>query len=213
MRFKKLATLAVTAAMVSGMFGFGQAQASETKGWAKTYINVLKKMDAKEKKDKNIKYDLIYVDNDKVPELVISRFGYWVSLYTIYNGKAVAVLDHAAYGAMGNAGYEYIAKKNTIFNSNSDFAGAEYYQFYGKISKGKLVNRNKKELVIKHYKDKNGNGMPDQNEYVDNALYYYGDKQVSKATFDKYTVSGTKTFINGKISYSKIIKKIKKAAK
>lgn len=213
MRIKKFAALALTAVMVSGMFGIGQVQAGEKKDWAKTYTSILKKMDKKEKKDKNITYDLIYVDQDDIPELVISRFGYWASLYTIYNGKAMPVLDHAVYGAMGNVGYEYIKKKNVIYNSNADYAGAEYYQFYGKISKGKLVNRNKDELCIKHYKDRNNNGMPDQNEYVDDALYYYGNKQVSKATFDKYTVKGTKKFIKGNISYSKMLKKLKKAAK
>lgn len=210
MRFKKFSALVLTAVMVSGMFGIGQVQASETKDWAKIYLKTLKTMD---KNDKKISYDLIYVDNDDIPELVVGMNSYWVSVYTIYKGKAVPALDHLGYGAMGNAGYSYIAKKNVIYNSNSDFAGAEYYQFYGKISKGKLVNRNKKELCIKHYKDRNGNGMPDQNEYVDNPLYYYGKKQVSKATFDKYTVSGTKKYIQGKLTYSQIFKKIKKAAK
>ena len=215
MNIKKISALVLTSVILSGVVGLKPApvQASEKNAWATEYVKVLKKLDKKDKKDKNITYDLIYVDGDKTPELVISRFGYWVSLYTIYNGKAVAVMDQAVYGAMGNTGYDYIKKKNVIHNSNADFAGAEYYNFYGKISKGKLVDRNKEELCIKHYVDKNKNGMPDQNEYTDKSLYYYGKKQVSKATYEKYTVKGKLEMIMGKISYSKMLKKLNKAAK
>jgi len=215
MNIKRISAIVLTSVILSGAVGLKPApvQASEKNAWATEYLKVLKKMDKKEKKDKNITYDLIYVDGDKVPELVVSRFGYWVSLYTINNGKSVPVMDHYVYGAMGNAGYSYIKKKNVIYNTNADYAGAERYNYYLKISKGKLVDRNKEPLCIKYYTDKNKNGMPDQNEYTDKALYYYGKKRISKATYDKYTVKGKLEMIKGKVSYSKMIKKLNKAAK
>jgi hypothetical protein len=88
-----------------------------------------------------------------------------------------------------------------------------YYYFYGKISKGKLVNRNTKSLCEQYYIDKNKNGMPDQNEdYISNPLYFYGSKRVSKAAYEKHTVKGSYRLIKGKISYADMVKKLKKSA-
>ncbi|MCM1124759.1 MAG: hypothetical protein NC416_19465, partial [Eubacterium sp.] len=69
-------------------------------------------------------YDLIYVDEDEIPELVSGLNGYYVNLYTYEDGTLYKLMDDWAYGAMGNAGYEYAPGDNSIRNYNADYAGA-----------------------------------------------------------------------------------------
>ena len=48
-------------------------------------------------------YGLIHVDDDGIPELAAGVNGYYTSLYTWKDGKLYALMEHWAYGAMGNA--------------------------------------------------------------------------------------------------------------
>ena len=203
MNLKRLPALALTAVIALGTFS--PVQAAEKNAWAKAYLKVLEDL---EYKDKYTSYDLIYVDNDNVPELVAGQDGYWINLYTFYKGKAVPVLKQAAYG------YEYIKKKNVIHRSvpDYDYNGAVYDVYYGKISKGKLTDRNKKDLTVRYFVDKNKNGRFEAEEYTSNPSYYYGKQKVSKKNFDKHTVKGSLKQIKGKVSYDNIVKKLKKKA-
>lgn len=81
-------------------------------------------------------FEVIYVDNDDIPELVC--FNGWAhldnsTLYTVYNNKAVKVGEFGAYGSMA-----YAKKKNRIFGytglEENDKLEAKYTYM---ISKGK----------------------------------------------------------------------------
>lgn len=65
--------------------------------------------------DANLTCDLIYVDDDDIPELAVGYTGYWVSMYTYHDGKVSTLMDRWAYGAMGNVGYEYIPRGNRSY--------------------------------------------------------------------------------------------------
>lgn len=70
-------------------------------------------------------YDLIYVDKDSIPELVMDDYGYYISLYTYTEeGRVVRVMDQWPYGAWGNIGYQYLPHGNRIYNRDSDQGGA-----------------------------------------------------------------------------------------
>lgn len=110
-----------------------------------------------------IEYDLIDFDGDDIPELVAGVEGYYVSLYTYHDGKIYTLMDSWAYGAMGNAGYEYCPAKNSLRNYNSDYAGAVLYTTYmtigDKYSLDMVV-----QIVLYNFDDANGNGVPDESE-------------------------------------------------
>jgi len=72
----------------------------------------------------NLKYDLIYFDNDNIPELVVDNSSYWLSMYSYKGDKMYPLMDKWSYGAAGNVGYDYAEKKGIIYNFNQDYAGA-----------------------------------------------------------------------------------------
>lgn len=189
-----------------------------TKKWATAYMKVVKKMNKASKNEKTstyydgtYKYDLIYFNNDKIPELVVGVDGYWVSMYTYdkKTNKVYTLMDQWSYGVGGNTGYSYIPKKNYLENWNSDYAGALRYVYTAKMQNNKLVDRNKKSLSISYFNDKNGNGYPDSEEYTNKPQYYYGKKKVSAKKFNSYLKSGQKKMIQGTMSFSAMKKTLK----
>ena len=194
----------------------------DSKKWAAAYLEIVKKLN---KQDSNSKasvssdfwnqpytYDLIYFNNDNVPELVAGLDGYWVSMYTYdkKQDKVYQVMDEWGYGAMGNAGYEYLPKKNFLRNYNSDYAGAIRCVYCGKMKNHKMESRYPKELKEMYFKDKNKNGIPDEGEYTEQASYYYGSKKISKKKFNSYIKqSGKFKAITGTMVFKEIRKKLR----
>lgn len=68
-------------------------------------------------------YNLIYFDEDDTPELVAGISGYFMSLYTYHEGTVYCLANDWGYGAFGNAGYEYVPRKNSLRNFDADNAG------------------------------------------------------------------------------------------
>lgn len=222
MRKKKIAAITMVLLMMLTL-GFtnlasvkASTEKSTSKKWAAAYMKIIKKLNKEDKaREKNpyvsndsYTYDLIYFNNDSIPELVVSLPGYWVSMYTYDKSKSkvYTVMDQWAYGAGGNAGYSYLPKKNVLSNMNSDYAGAVQYVYYGKMKKHKIVSRYPKELKIQYFKDKNKNGYPDEDEYTEKPYYFYGEKQISKKKFKSYEISGKYKDIIGSVSYKKMKK-------
>lgn len=69
-------------------------------------------------------FDLIYFDEDDIPELTVGVNGYYISMYTYDDGTLYRVMDQWGYGAMGNPGYDYSPGKNSLRNYDADMAGA-----------------------------------------------------------------------------------------
>lgn len=115
-------------------------------------------------------YDLIYFDEDEIPELVTGVEGYYVSLYTYHDGKVYILMDSWGYGAMGNAGYEYSPHKNSLRNYNADFAGLIMYTTYMTIG-----SQYSMDMVVQietlNFDDADGDGYPDESE-INNDDYY-----------------------------------------
>ncbi|MBR1853290.1 MAG: hypothetical protein IJ794_09150 [Lachnospiraceae bacterium] len=121
--------------------------------WGKAYADIIDQA-AQEDENQENNYGWIYFDEDDVPELVIGRTGYYVSLYTYRNGTVYTLMDHWAYGAAGNTGYEFLPKKNLLRNYNTDHAGLVLYTSYMEMN-------DTPELVEKYYlktayEDENG---------------------------------------------------------
>ena len=119
--------------------------------------------------------DLIYINDDDIPELAVGYTGYWVGMYTYHDGKVYRLMDDWAYGAMGNAGYEYIPKGNRLRNYNNDYAGLILYTTYMTIS-NQYTLEIVTQIVTYNFDDVNENGMPDEDEM--DSVGYYGANYV-----------------------------------
>ncbi|SER05805.1 Putative cell wall binding repeat-containing protein [Lachnospiraceae bacterium NE2001] len=109
--------------------------------WVNAYKDVINDYETKNNDNNKyykVRYALIYVDGDDIPELVCCKTGSKVSLYTYYNNKAVCVMDNWAFGAGGNSGYNYGEKTGYVSNGNSDMAGSLHYTTYWKLENGEL---------------------------------------------------------------------------
>lgn len=115
-------------------------------------------------------YDLVYFDSDETPELVAGAAGFYTSLYTYSRGSVYTLMDRWVYGAMGNAGYEFSPRKNSLRNYNSDYAGAILYTTYMAVS-GQYTMDVVSEIVTYNFDDVNGNGIPDPDEEGSLGLY------------------------------------------
>ncbi len=117
-----------------------------------------------------MEYNLIYVDEDDIPELAAGISGYYVSLYTYHEGTVHTLMDQWGYGAMGNVGYEYSPRKNSLRNYNTDYAGAILYTTYMTIGSSYSIDI-EASLVTYNFDDVNENGMPDEDEMGSMGLY------------------------------------------
>lgn len=159
--------------------------------------------------DYNLKYDLIYVDDDEIPELVSGHPGYVVSLYTYRDGTLYTLMDTWPYGAFGNSGYAYAPGKNSLRNYDADHAGAIMYTTYMTISEDYSLEI-VAEIVDYQFDDINGNGVPDEGEWdsddYEGASYIYVDNELLPISDEEYAAYdlGDYEYFVGEISYDEL---------
>ena len=172
------------------------AEAPSLSGYKAAYLETCKSLASTD--GDGVKFSLVYIDGDDVPELAAGNDGYWVSLFTYADGKVYTVMDHAPYGAMGNAGYDYLPGHNCIHNSNADFAGMIRYETYMKINENHELETFR-VIQANYFDDKNGNRDVDEDEmdtYTGDGRFFIGDKEITAEEFAEYQ-KGDYLFING----------------
>lgn len=145
-------------------------------------------------------YDLIYFDEDEIPELVAGDSGYFTSLYTYNDGKLYTLMDSWPYGAMGNLGYEYSPRKNSLRNYNNDYAGAVTYTTYMTVGPQYSMDT-VVQIETYNFDDANGNGIPDENEQDSMGVYntsYIEGVEVTTEECNSYD-AGNYEYIEGKM--------------
>ena len=152
--------------------------------------------------DENFLYDLIYVDEDEIPELVSGKRGYYVNLYTYHDGTLYTLMYDWGYGAMGNAGYEYAPRENSLRNYNADQAGAIMHTYYMCINEQHAIET---PVWIESYNfvDSNGNGWLDEEEtYGEGEVYINGEKASEEEIADVYAFydMGEYQYIEGRMT-------------
>lgn len=145
-------------------------------------------------------YDLIYVDEDEVPELVTGLEGYYVNLYTYQDGTVYTLMNQWGYGAMGNTGYMYAPGKNSLRNYNTDLAGAILHTYYMKINENHEIET---PMWIECYNfvDSNGNGTFDEGEEGEGKVSVNGEEASEEevaAAYDAYDM-GDYQYIEGRM--------------
>lgn len=174
--------------------------------------------------NEDLRYNLVYIDNDDIPELVVDRTGYELSVYKFSKGIAQPVIEEWGYGAFGNHGYDYAPKKNCIRNYNSDYAGAIMYTSYASIhDNGEVVADY--EVKTMNFKDLDGDGYPsteeleasDESDWEGNSEYSCDISVLSddeteadiKAKIDTFESTYEFTGLYGEYSYEELVSKLK----
>ena len=157
-------------------------------------------------------FNLIYFDDDDLPELVTNANNSFINLYTYSDGEVIQICDEWSYGAWGNGGYDFIEKKGIISWSDSDYAGALHWSNYLQWNPGirDFEDLYDEPLRMQFFEDKNGNGEPDDDEYLsdDTVLYYYGDRQITEEEFESYDPEGDYGSLTGSMTYEEVLDKL-----
>lgn len=158
-----------------------------------------------ENSDYEYKYDLIYINSDDIPELVIQKIAY-LSIYTYNDGNMYTLLQ-GPLGAMGINGYLYCPKMNSLKYSDADMAGAIKYTTYTKINDNfELEATNIYTEYL--FNDANGNLMPEEDEVIlDEPIFYIDDKEVTEEEAKAFDV-GEYEYIYGKMTIDEIYAKL-----
>lgn len=196
---------------VSGIRGYlsGGKKNGEFSGYEEAYEAVGKLYDLESEGE--AEYGLIYFDEDDTPELAAGITGYQTSLYSFRDGYLYNLMDHWGYGAMGNAGYEYCPRQNSLRNYNTDYAGAVSYTTYMTMNSNFSLET---VAVVETYNfdDVNGNGVPDEDEM--GSLGYYGISYIDgrQATDEECAAlnKGEYEWIGGSMNVNELLAELKR---
>lgn len=162
----------------------------------------------------NPSYNLIWFDNDDTPELVAGLDGYYVSMYAFDREKNIVhcVIENWPYGAMGNSGYDYIPRANTIRNYNSDYAGMIRITYFGRMNSSYEIE-DSVVLEADYYLDKNSDGefSLEWDEYSDEAKRYADaltNKEISPEKYKSMMKYGNFEAISGKYTANEMKEKL-----
>ncbi len=93
---------------MASLFGISLVPASQQfQTWQEAYAQLVTRLTAEMEEggsEEELTFDLIYLNDDDVPELVAGVTDYSVSLYTFADGQVYTLADNWGYGAFGNHG-------------------------------------------------------------------------------------------------------------
>ena len=129
-------------------------------------------------KSSNLRFQLAYINDDDIPELIVDNPGYAVGIYYYNNGNVEEVFCRS-YGTWGNS-YSYLEKKSYVLNSpyGYDYSDegtlSSYYNYYYPV-----INSGYKEYYNVQTILYTGNGSQ-----VDLGTKYYCDnKEINENVF------------------------------
>lgn len=122
--------------------------------WKNAYTEVVNKSSAE---DKEYKYSLCYVDEDEIPELVVDKPGYYVSVYTYADDTVFTVCEKEPYGTGSCVMYNYEPYKNVIGYYSHNASGSFEGYFYYMIDSNKELTES--YVIFSEYVDDNGDQL------------------------------------------------------
>ena len=127
-----------------------------------------------------LRYYLIYVTDDNIPELLIDNPSYWISLYIFHGGNVYSVMDHEPYGCWGRD-YSYRERKGVIKSYVYDISNDRqicYEELYRLTDNYELVEAYPYLDVLKYYSEDG------------ETKYYIGDNEITYDEYNEYLGSG-----------------------
>ena len=124
-----------------------------------------------------IKYDLVYVTDDDIPELLVDYSGYWISLYTYVDNNVYPIMEQEPYGAWGRM-YEYRDREGIIHSSCYSLEGDTEIT-YDELYK---INENYELEALYTNFDSLSYIWYSENE----SKYYFDANEISKEQYDEY---------------------------
>ncbi len=155
---------------------------NQTENFQTAYLDIINSLE-----DNDLQYNLIYFDDDDIPELIIGK-NFYISMYTYADGEVYTLIDQWIYGAMGNAGYEYVPGKNSLRNYDNDLAGAICYVTYMSVSENYSLDVTT-QIKRVNFDDKNQNDMIDDDERESAGKchkIYIDDTEISEEDAESY---------------------------
>ena len=153
-------------------------------------------------------YDLIYLDEDGIPELIVDDLGFWLSIYTYADGEIYTPMDQWSYGFLGILGYEYLPRQNVIREYDQDQAGAILNVYFARLNEAYEL-----ELIrylLEGMMDEDGNYV-----YGDDPLdwdewrYFYEDKNISEEAYRRLEMQGPFEDMMGRYSGAEMMEGIR----
>lgn len=174
------------------------------------YAEVVRSLAAQDQTGE-LEFDLIDLTDSDIPELMVGKTGYYVSVYMWIGGKAALMIDTWPYGAAGNGGYEYLPGQNVIRNFNSDMAGAIVYESYMTIDPDYgVIPIWSDSLTTWWFRDLNGDYMPDEDEILEEPIYFYGDTELTAEEYKEYQIPGDYQWMDGGMPADEILAVLEK---
>lgn len=147
------------------------------------------------------KYNLIYFNDDDIPELVIHKIAR-MEMYTYSEGNVYLLLD-GPHGGMGINGYLYCPKMNSLKYDDADLAGAVRYTVYAKMNDDFELEATN-EYVAYMFNDANDNYMPDDDEeFYDEPKFFIDGEEITEEEIKAFDV-GEYEYISGDMTIDEI---------
>ena len=99
--------------------------------WQEAYTQVAKILNC----DGDVTFSLIYLDGDDVPELVVDKSWYYISVFSFKDGVAKPVISHWSYGVGGIDEYYYAPQSGIVTYTDT----YEMQTYYGKYDKATMT--------------------------------------------------------------------------
>lgn len=161
--------------------------------WAGVYYDLVL---AYEEASPDAEYALIDLTGGEIPALAAGHIGYEVSLYQYGGGEVHTLMDHWAYGAAGNSGYEYLPGQGVIRNYNTDLAGLILYTSYDRVTEDWTLEGY--TLALWNFEDRNHNYFMDEDEEETRgqaAFYYLDGEELTEEEYDSYAIGGRDDYV------------------
>lgn len=151
--------------------------------------------------DVNMGYNLIYFDEDDIPELVVGVNGYWMSMFTYDAGRVYCLSNVWRYGAFGIPGYEYVPGKNSLRRYDSDSGANQFHINYWAVGEQHAME----EVAWIMY----DNYLEDENEATgESCTVYVNGEEIPEDEEIDYDV-GEYEWIDTTLSREELLEKLK----
>ena len=151
---------------------------AENNELVEAYLKIIDETEkANEGMQGEMKYDLIYVTDDDIPELLVDCCSYWISLYTYVDNKVYPIMEYNPYGTWGRM-YEYRYREGIIYSPCYSFEGDTQIN-YDELYK---INDNYLLEALYTYSNSLSYKWNSENE----VKYYFDANEISKEQYDQY---------------------------